>query len=266
MKYLIIDIETVNNKEIGWKPPEKKPNEFPPTFAHKIVTIGGMQLNINTQKCEATWLGIFGNCATHISNKYEYDILHGFYNKFKELKEGSQTAIVTYNGRAFDIPVIIARMLHYGIRCPLLLTPNFNYRYTLEGHIDLMDYITNFGASRWNKLIHVCRAIGMPGKVGTDGSDVQRLWDQGKLGEIIEYCECDVIQTGIVLLRCLHQNEQITTEQYNTTVKSILDLTQQKEFEALNKTISMMDDNTLFLPVNTLEQKEADQPTEEVPF
>ena len=43
--------------------------------------------------------------------------------------------------------------------------------------------------------------LGFPGKLGMDGSKVWDAYQAGKLGEIRDYCETDVLNTYLVYLR-----------------------------------------------------------------
>jgi predicted PolB exonuclease-like 3'-5' exonuclease len=47
----------------------------------------------------------------------------------------------------------------------------------------------------------VARLIGLPGKVGVDGSQVEGLWNAGHLEDIKNYCLADVAQTALLFLR-----------------------------------------------------------------
>jgi predicted PolB exonuclease-like 3'-5' exonuclease len=47
----------------------------------------------------------------------------------------------------------------------------------------------------------VAKLSGLPGKVGTSGADVQRLWECGQHDAIHRYCRHDVIQTYFLFLR-----------------------------------------------------------------
>ncbi|HLV21509.1 MAG TPA: hypothetical protein VKZ49_11525, partial [Polyangiaceae bacterium] len=75
------------------------------------------------------------------------------------------------------------------------------YRFSPEGHLDLMDYVADFGAAKPSRLDVVAKLCGMPGKVGVDGKDVGPLVHAGKLQEVKDYCLCDVAQTAGVFLR-----------------------------------------------------------------
>ena len=55
------------------------------------------------------------------------------------------------------------------------------------------------GAARMTSLDNAARLIGLPGKMGVDGSQVEGLHRAGRLEEIRHYCLTDVIQTAFVL-------------------------------------------------------------------
>ena len=59
-----------------------------------------------------------------------------------------------------------------------------------------------------------CRTIGLPGKGKIDGSQVQELWEAGRLAEIHEYCRRDVIQTYYLFLRVELVRGRLTAERY----------------------------------------------------
>ena len=94
------------------------------------------------------------------------------------------------------MPVIAARCLRHGIAFGHYYgSRDVRYRFSPEGHLDLMDYLTDFGASRASRLDVIARSIGMPGKVGVEGKDVGPMVHAGKLAEVQAYCLCDVAQT-----------------------------------------------------------------------
>jgi predicted PolB exonuclease-like 3'-5' exonuclease len=46
------------------------------------------------------------------------------------------------------------------------------------------------------KLNDLCRALNLPGKPdGIDGSQVEQLFAEGRITEVADYCECDVVST-----------------------------------------------------------------------
>jgi len=102
---------------------------------------------------------------------------------------------VTFNGRTFDGPFLMLRSAALGI------SPSKNlvgYRYAVKPHVDLLDVITFFGASRkWN-LDFACKAFGVesPKEHGMDGFSVGPYYRAGRLREIALYCRRDVEATA----------------------------------------------------------------------
>ena len=47
----------------------------------------------------------------------------------------------------------------------------------------------------------LAKLIGFPGKLGMDGGKVWEAWQAGKIAEIRDYCETDVMNTYLVSLR-----------------------------------------------------------------
>lgn len=76
-----------------------------------------------------------------------------------------QGILVSFNGRGFDLPVMELAALRYGIRISRHLAEKYGarYRYQDDWHLDIMDYVTNYGATRLRgglKLLSVM--LGMP--------------------------------------------------------------------------------------------------------
>lgn len=101
--------------------------------------------------------------------------------------------ILTYNGKAFDVPVLLARAIVAGEFVPTLARLGHRCRPGL--HQDLHDDIK--GAGGGIKLVHFCAPFGIPAKVGGAGDDVAALAEAGRWRDIEEYCESDVVATWI---------------------------------------------------------------------
>ena len=116
--------------------------------------------------------------------------------------------LVTFNGRGYDLPVMELAAYRYGFDVPAWFNvearsyEQTRNRYNIDSHIDLQDLFSNFGAMRVSGGLNLlANIIGKPGKTGVDGSQVQDMYNEGKVAEINDYCRCDVLDTYFVFLR-----------------------------------------------------------------
>ncbi|TVR09701.1 MAG: 3'-5' exonuclease [Planctomycetota bacterium] len=119
-----------------------------------------------------------------------------------------QPALVTFNGRGFDVPVLEMAAFRYGIPIPGWMRfgakswDDPRNRFNSSAHIDVQEQLTNFGAARLNGGLNLCATLlGKPGKMGTQGQMVQDLWEAGEHQRIDDYCMCDALDTYFVFLR-----------------------------------------------------------------
>jgi predicted PolB exonuclease-like 3'-5' exonuclease len=123
--------------------------------------------------------------------------------------------LVSFNGRAFDLPVLEMQALRYGCQAPRYFNEKYGhrYRYSEERHYDLFDFLSNLGAHRIRGGFNLlARLIGLPGKTWVDGSMIQGLWEAGQLDLIHTYCRQDVIQTYGLFLRIELMRGRLTRE------------------------------------------------------
>jgi hypothetical protein len=109
--------------------------------------------------------------------------------------------LVTFNGSSFDLPVLRYRaMVHNVSAIGLSSRPYFN-RYT-DDAVDLCDVLSSFSSQAKVRLHELCRVIGLPGKPDhIDGGEVDKYFREGRIQEIADYCESDVVNTYRVWLR-----------------------------------------------------------------
>ncbi len=113
---------------------------------------------------------------------------------------------VSFNGRAFDMPLMELAAYRYGIPAALWFSQRGldspRSRYNTEAHLDLHDLLTNFGAVRFAGGLNLAaHLLGKPGKMEVQGYMVQDLIDSARLEEVSDYCRCDVLDTYFVFLR-----------------------------------------------------------------
>jgi len=209
--YLILDIETILDPELPIAE-SSEAERLPAPPHHKVVVIGALSM---AERYEPRKLGCVGE------GKDEAGIL----SDFAKFLEDRRPTLVTYNGRGFDLPVIASRCLRHGI--PLrhyYSSRDVRYRFSPDGHLDLMDYLSDHGAAKPAKLDILAKLCGLPGKVGVDGKDVGPLVHAGRIQEVRDYCLCDVVQTAGVFLRAELLRGQLDRDRYREAMLALLTL------------------------------------------
>jgi 3'-5' exonuclease len=141
--------------------------------------------------------------------------------------------LVSWNGSAFDLPVLTYRALLAGVQAPRFWElgdedPAFRYnnyvnRYHWR-HIDLMDVLSGFQSRGRVSLANMACLLGLPGKLGLAGSQVWQAWQSGDLVGIRRYCETDVLNTWLIYLRFAQLRGQLTRAQHADEVERVRSL------------------------------------------
>jgi 3'-5' exonuclease len=108
-------------------------------------------------------------------------------------------AIVTFHGKGFDLPVLELRSLKHAIAMPSWL-PGAR-RPGGADHFDMKELLAAEGSGGAAPLDLYAKLVGLPGKEGVAGGDVQALYEAGALDRIAAYCMTDVVQTFLLFLR-----------------------------------------------------------------
>lgn len=125
----------------------------------------------------------------------ESEMLESFWQGVQNYDE-----IVTFNGRSFDIPFIIARSAKWQVEITKDLMSNRyieSQRFGMK-HIDLFDQLTYYGAARKIGGLHMwCRLLGItsPKSEGIKGEDVKNLFENQEYLKIAKYNTRDLIAT-----------------------------------------------------------------------
>src|SRR5262249_46434911 len=96
------------------------------------------------------------------------------------------------------------------------------YRYSAEGHFDVMDFLVDHGAARAYSLDLAAKLIGMPGKMDTRGSDVAAMIAAGQLEQGLAYRLRDVAQPVALLLRTQLLRGELTLAEYVEAAEALL--------------------------------------------
>jgi len=176
-------------------------NDFPRQPFHQIVAISYGHL-IREPGEEGGELVIRQLATGGDKNSSEKELLEGFLH----LIETRAPQLVSFNGRGFDIPVLKYRAMAHGLSCPRWFTQgdkwnNYETRYAKEYHCDLLEVLSDFGASARCSMDEVAAVFGVPGKLATSGNNVREMFETGQIEAIRNYCETDVLTTMLIFLR-----------------------------------------------------------------
>ena len=136
----------------------------------------------------------------------EKEIVQRFFDGIDKLVP----QLVSWNGGAFDLPVLNYRALVNGVAAPKFWDQgeddkDFRFNSYLgryhTRHLDLMDVLAMYQPRNNAPLDEVAQLAGLPGKVGIGGAQVWSAWQAGKLAEIRNYCEADTVNTYLLYLR-----------------------------------------------------------------
>jgi hypothetical protein len=134
--------------------------------------------------------------------------------------------IVSWNGRGFDIPVLVSRGLIHGVTAACFWdtgNDNKDFRFSNyinrfhDRHVDLMDVLSIYGGARGSPLDELSRLSGFPGKLGVGGAAVWESYLRGEIAAIRDYCEADCANTYLLylrfqMMRCVYTAERYASE------------------------------------------------------
>ena len=212
---LVFDIETVPDVELGRRllalpdSPDAAVAEamfarrlaetestFLPLEQHRVVAISAL-LRSGDQ---------FQVWSIGTAESPEEELLQRFFGGL----DRHRPTLVSWNGSGFDLPVLHYRMLRHGVAAPTYwdsgeLDRDFKWNNYLNRyharHLDLMDVLSGYQARGRAGLESMALLLGLPGKLGMAGDQVWPAFAAGRIGEIRDYCETDVLNTYLIYLR-----------------------------------------------------------------
>jgi hypothetical protein len=188
---LVFDIETVPDEELlASAPSGGEPDSLPKIPFNRVVLIGAAILDVE----RGAALESYRLESLHLLRGAEPELLADFWKLAQGLR------LVSFNGRHFDLPVLEARSLRHGLALPWYFADG-SVRDDPALHLDLLQFLSNGEPRNRARLHDYCKLIGLPGKMGIDGSQVSGLVKSGRLEELAAYCATDVLQTLGLFLR-----------------------------------------------------------------
>jgi len=176
-------------------------NDFPRQPFHQIVAIAYGHL-IREPGEQGQELVIRQLASGGDKTSSEKELLAGFL----QLIETRAPQLVSFNGRGFDVPVLKYRAMAHGLTCPRWFKEgdkwnNYDTRYSPTYHCDLLEVLSDFGASARCSMDEVAATLNLPGKLDTAGGQVREMFEAGRIEAIRNYCETDVLTTMLIFLR-----------------------------------------------------------------
>ncbi len=209
---LVLDIETVPDAEMGrglyglddldegevmramlHHYQQRTGLEFLPPIQHKVVAIG-----IVLRNDEGVRPLVLGD-----EDAKESELIMRFFRGLGHYVPD----LVTWNGAAFDLPVLNFRALRHEIQSKVywetgLNDRGFRFNNYLSRfhwrHTDLMDALSGFQGRGRPSLREACALLGLPGKNLMEGSSVMDAYLEGRIGDIRRYCLEDALNTYLV--------------------------------------------------------------------
>ena len=188
-------------------------NSFLRQIFHQIIAISFVEAEIVRDSQGQEYYRIIDIRSGGDLSSLESDLTKGFFQHLKK----KFSRLVSFNGKNFDLPVLKYSAMKHEVEAGWLYKSgdkwnNYNQKFSLDWHCDLADAFSDFGASARLKMNELCCAFNLPGKMGVDGSQVMEMYDAGRLQEIRNYCETDVINTYLLYLIYQHHNGSLSKE------------------------------------------------------
>jgi predicted PolB exonuclease-like 3'-5' exonuclease len=174
--------------------------EFVRPYLQQVVAVSGV-LRRRAQSGENADIRIWSLGAPESSEK---ELVESFF-RIVDLRAPT---LITWNGIGFDLPILVYRALHHGVstgryfetRDPDFRFNNYLNRYH-ERHTDLMDVFSGHQLRSAAPLEELSRFLGLPGKQGMRGADVEGRYFAGEIDAIRNYCEGDALLIWLIHLR-----------------------------------------------------------------
>ena len=206
-----------------------KEEPFPPPQAQRVVAVAWCDVEM---RVEADKPKVYEFSGLHTKADWSVDPCdprpeRGLVEALREEMVERPATIVTWNGRTFDLPVLAMRALYLGVPWGWYYDErDVRYRYSEAGHCDLMDFLSDYGASRSMKLDDAARLVGLPGKgePSADRLDGFKIADFVAGSSVVDcaerqlkvarYCLQDAVQTALIFLRTRYHLEILSAEEH----------------------------------------------------
>lgn len=211
MKFCCFDIETI--------PCQSLPKSVRPEFDLNSVKLGNIKdpvkagekidgarkefdealdkkMSLDPDLCEVVCCSTYYDGASytycqiqqHQIIEFVWDNIKGFYL--------DHIPLVSYNGIAFDLPVLLHAALKLNIPVSPRMYADLTKKYSTRYHVDLMQWFSGWDRTKWKSLDFYLNLFEIEGEKIGKGSDVYEWWKNQEYDKIREHCEQDVILTA----------------------------------------------------------------------
>ena len=198
----MLDLETIANpKALDWLGPVKAAANLkdPVKIAASIeerTAERNEKLALDWDCCRIValgWVDVGSNepvCLICPDERAEEIALLAFWHNYRQ----HDTALVTFNGLKFDLPVLLTRSVDLGVKHPPLNLNRFK-----TPHIDVWQFLTRDGARQFpHGLGFYAKKYGFGTLDKVSGADVASLMAAGEWQTVREHCLSDVGLTHAV--------------------------------------------------------------------
>jgi predicted PolB exonuclease-like 3'-5' exonuclease len=157
--------------------------------------------------------------SPHAPKQDERALIEGFVARLAGAPQ-----LVTFNGHAFDLPVLRYRAMLHSVSAPgLAARPYFDR--AGGDTIDLCDLLSGQERHARASLDELARLLDLPGKPhGVDGQAVEGMFAEGRHDEIAAYCRSDVVNTYRCWLRYELFCGRLDRSQFTASEKALADV------------------------------------------
>ena len=236
MNYLVFDIETIPDLEYGkqflnldgldeadigrsmfFQQQQKTGTEFLPLNLHRVIAISVFTDSGGNLEIESL--------GSKESN--EQSMIQIFY----DLVGTNGNCLVTWNGLLFDLPVLNYRALFNGVDA------SSYWQHQLR-HIDLKNVLANYNTKGQGSLDSVAKGLKLPGKINVSGDQVWSLYLEGRIEDVRNYCEHDVLNTYLIFINYQAMIGKFTNEELSARIDSLKKLLLNSEKQHLKLFLS----------------------------
>ncbi len=163
----------------------------------KVICISVGYLDKDGPEGQFRVMSIAGDDEVDVLTRFSALLYDHYYDSYYHFLCG-------HNIKEFDIPFLARRYVINKIKLPNLLNIAGTKPWQVHHLLDTMDMWKFGDYKHYSSLNMLCHVLGVPSpKMEMSGKDVNQAYWEGRLPEIVAYCEYDLIATARVYLRLI---------------------------------------------------------------